>query len=105
MRKSIIFERTLRAVFSGTDLVSHGLLLRAGFVRQLAAGLFSYLPLAKRSPDKISILLLEEMKAYGGQKLSVPVVHPADVWERLGRYRATGPEPFQLGDHQGGAWS
>ena len=85
--------------------MSHGLLVRAGFVRQLAAGLFNYLPLAKRSPDKISILLLDEMKACGGQKLSVPVVHPADVWERLGRYRAIGPEPFQLRDHQGGAWS
>ena len=99
----MLFGRTLRAVFSGTELVSHRLLLRAGFVRQLAAGLFSYLPLAKRSPDKISIVLLEEMKACGGQKLSVPVVHPADVWERLGRYRATGPEPFQLRDRRGGA--
>jgi len=53
--------------------------LRAGFVRQLAAGLFSYLPLTKRLQDKISIVLLEEMKACGNQKLSMPVVNPADV--------------------------
>jgi prolyl-tRNA synthetase len=79
MRMSILCGRTLRAVFSGKDLVSHGLWLRAGFVHQLAAGLFSYLPLATRLQDKISIVLLEEMKACGNQKLSMPVVHPADV--------------------------
>lgn len=74
MRKSIIFERTLRAVFSGTDLVSHGLLLRAGFVRQLAAGLFSYLPLAKRSPDKSMVLAMihEEIVAPWSRAKSTP---------------------------------
>jgi len=101
MRMSMLFGRTLRAVPSGTEVVSQGLLLRAGFIRRLAAGLFSYLPLAKRSLDKISIVLREEMEACGGQELSMPVVHPADLWERSGRYGATGPELFRLRDRRG----
>ena len=100
MRMSALFGRTLREVPSGTEVAGHGLLLRAGFVRQLAAGVFSYLPLAKRSLDKISAILREEMEACGGQELSMPVVHPADVWERSGRYDATGPELFRLRDRR-----
>ncbi len=57
MRMSALLGRTLRDVPSGTEVAGHGMLLRAGFVRPLAAGVFSYLPLAKRSPDKISGIL------------------------------------------------
>jgi prolyl-tRNA synthetase len=59
MRMSALFGRTLREVPSGTEVAGHGLLLRAGFVRPLAAGIFSYLPPAKRSPDKVSNILRE----------------------------------------------
>ncbi len=92
MRMSIIFGRTLRAVFSGTDLVSHGLLVRAGFVRQLAAGLFSYLPLAKKTMDKIQGIMREEIDAIGGQEVTMPVVHPAQVWKESGRWYEVGAE-------------
>jgi prolyl-tRNA synthetase len=71
------------------------MLMRAGFGRPLAAGVFGYLPAAKRSLDKVSAILREEMEACGGQEASMPVVHPAEIWERSGRYSSVGPD---LGD-------
>ena len=100
MRMSEMFGRTLREVPSGTEVAGHGLLLRTGFVRQLAAGIFSYLPLAKRSLDKVQGILREEMEACGGQEVSMPVVHPAEVWERSGRYEGVGPELVRLRDRR-----
>src|SRR4028119_341356 len=100
MRMSVLFGRTLREVPSGTEVAGHGLLLRAGFVRPLAAGVFSYLPLAKRSLDKVSDILREEMEACGGQEVSMPVVHPAEIWERSGRYSTVGPELVRLRDRR-----
>jgi prolyl-tRNA synthetase len=97
---STMFGRTLREAPSDVEVVSHGLLLRAGFIRQLAAGIFSYLPLAKRSIGKIEKILREEMDAAGGQEVSMPVVQPADVWERSGRYTTTGQELVRLGDRR-----
>ena len=100
MRMSKLFGLTLREAPSGVEVASHGLLLRAGFIRQLAAGIFSYLPLAKRSIGKIERILREEMDAAGGQEVSMPVVQPAEVWERSGRYTATGQELVKLGDRR-----
>jgi prolyl-tRNA synthetase len=97
---SSLFGLTLREAPSGVEVASHGLLLRAGFIRQLAAGIFSYLPLAKRSIGKIEKILREEMDAAGGQEVSMPVVQPADVWERSGRYSATGQELVRLSDRR-----
>ena len=90
MRMSMMFGRTLREAPSDVEVASHRLQLRAGFIRQLAAGIFSYLPLAKRSIGKIERILREEMDAVGGQEVSMPVVQPADVWERSGRYYGGG---------------
>src|SRR5688500_16838366 len=100
MRMSTMFGRTLREAPSDVEVASHGLLLRAGFIRQLAAGIFSCLPLAKRSIGKIEKILREEMDAAGGQEVSMPVVQPADVWERSGRYTATGQASVRLGDRR-----
>ncbi len=100
MRMSTLFGLTLREAPSGVEVASHGLLLRAGFIRQLAAGIFSYLPLAKRSIVKIERILREEMDAVGGQELSMPVVQPAGVWERSGRYSTTGQELVRLSDRR-----
>ena len=100
MRMTRLFGRTLREVPSGTEVAGHGLLLRAGFVRQLTAGVFSYLHLAKRSVDKVQNILREEMDACGGQEVSMPVVHPAGVWEKSGRYQAVGPELVKLQDRR-----
>ena len=100
MRMSMLFGQTLREAPSGVEVASHELLLRAGFIRQLAAGIFSYLPLAKRSIRKIEDILREEMDAAGGQEVSMPVVQPADVWERSGRYDTTGEELVRLNDRR-----
>src|ERR671911_946660 len=100
MRMSTMFGRTLREAPSGVEVAGHRLLLRAGFVRQLSAGVFSYLPLAKRSIGKIENILREEMDAVGGQEVSMPVVQPADVWKRSGRYGSTGRELVRLRDRR-----
>jgi prolyl-tRNA synthetase len=97
---STMFGRTLREAPSGVEAEGHRLLLRAGFVRQLAAGVFSYLPLARRSIRKIEDILREEMDAVGGQEVSMPVVQPAEVWKRTGRYAATGRELVKLRDRR-----
>src|ERR671913_1219205 len=100
MRMSTLLGLTLREAPSGVEVASHGLLLRAGFIRQLAAGIFSYLPLAKRSIGKIEKILREEMEAAGGQEPSLPLVQPADVWQRSGRYDTTGQELVRLSDRR-----
>src|SRR5215216_3809742 len=100
MRMSTLFGLTLREAPSGVEVASYGLLLRARYIRQLAAGIFSYLPLAKRSIGKIKNILREEMDAAGGQEVSMPVVQPADAWERSGRYSTTGQELVRLSDRR-----
>ena len=85
-RVSSLFGSTLRHTPAEADLQSHALLLRAGYVRQLAAGIFSLLPLGWRALRKIEQILREEMDRIGGQELSLPVVHPADLWQATGRW-------------------
>ena len=85
-RASKLFGVTLREPPAETDTASHALLVRAGYVRQLAAGIFSYLPLAWRSLRKIEQILREEMDGIGGQEMSMPVVHPAEPWQASGRW-------------------
>src|SRR3972149_16421 len=92
MRTTRLFGQTLREAPTDADVVSHQLLIRAGFIRQLGAGIFSYLHLAKRSITKIENILREEMNAIGGQEITMPVVHPADVWKETGRWYQIGPE-------------
>jgi prolyl-tRNA synthetase len=92
MRMSHLFSRTLREAPADTEAVSHQLLLRAGFIRQLAAGIFSYLPLAQRSMQKIEAILRAEINAIGGQEMTMPVVHPADLWKETGRWHSVGAE-------------
>ena len=84
MRMSRLFSQTLREAPAEAEIASHQLLLRAGFIRQLAAGIFSYLPLARRSMTKIENIMREEMDAIGGQEITMPVVHPAELWQETG---------------------
>jgi prolyl-tRNA synthetase len=87
-----MFGLALRRAPSNTEAVGHALLLRAGFVSQLASGIFSYLPLAKRTMDKIQGIMREEIDAIGGQEVIMPVVHPAEVWKETGRWYEVGAE-------------
>jgi prolyl-tRNA synthetase len=83
---SRLFSQTLREAPADAEVASHILLVRAGFIRQLASGIFSYLPLAQRSITKIENILRQEMDAIDGQEITMPVVHPADIWKETGRW-------------------
>ncbi len=86
MRMSSLFSQTLRDAPAEAEMPSHRLLLRAGFMRQLAAGVFSTLPLGWRALRKIEAIIRAEMDAIGGQEISMPVVHPADLWKETNRW-------------------
>lgn len=92
MRMSKRFGLTLREAPADVEVKSHQLLLRAGFIRPLAAGIFSYLPLAKRSITKIENIMREEINGIGGQEMTMPVVHPADIWKETKRWYEIGTE-------------
>ena len=100
MKLSHHFGSTLREAPAGVEAISHQLLVRAGFIRQLGQGLFSYLPLAKRSLTKIENILREEMNAIGGQEMTMPVTHPAEVWQATGRWYSIGPEMARFKDRK-----
>jgi len=98
MKLSQLFGQTLRDVPAEADVVSHQLLMRAGYIRPLGAGIFSYLHLAKRSMMKIEAILRDEMDRIGGQEISMPVVQPADLWKETGRWYQIGPEMGRFSD-------
>jgi len=93
MRFSQLFGRTLREVPAEAELVSHQLLVRAAMIRQLAAGIYSYLPLGWRVLAKIEAIMRQEMDRIGGQEMLMPVVHPAEIWQATGRWQAPSPGP------------
>jgi len=98
MKMSQLFGCTLREPPADAQVASHQLLVRAGFIRQLGAGIFSYLHLARRSMTKIENILRDEMNAIGGQEITMPVVHPADVWKETGRWYEIGAEMARFYD-------
>jgi len=89
---------TLREVPSDAEIASHKLLLRAGMARQLASGIYSYLPLALRTLQKIQAIVREEMNRAGGQELLMPAMQPAELWHQTGRWDVYGPELVRLKD-------
>lgn len=101
MRWSETFIPTLREMPAEAESISHQLLLRAGYIRQLAAGIYSYLPLAQRSVLKISQIIREEMNRVGGQEFFLPVLHPRELWEESGRWEIMGDNMFRLKDRAG----
>ena len=98
MQWSKLFIPTLREVPAEAEVVSHQLLLRAGYVRQLAAGIYSYLFLAQRSLLKIEKIVREEMDAMGAQEMLLPALNPAEVWQESGRWDVMGQNLFRLKD-------
>ncbi len=98
MRQSQSFGQTLREAPVEAEVASHQLLLRAGYIRSIGAGLFSYMPLAYRSIKKIENILREEIDAIGGQEILMPVVHPADLWKETGRWFEIGKELARFQD-------
>ncbi len=101
MRMSRLFGRTLREAPAEAEIASHQLLVRAGFIRQLGAGVYSLLPLGKRSIEKIHAIMREEIEAIGGQELAMPVVNPADIWKETNRFYDIGAEMARFQDRNG----
>jgi len=101
MRMSQLFGVTLREAPADAEITSHKLLVRAGFIRQLAAGIFTAMPLARRSLTKIENIMRDEMNAIGGQEMTMPVVHPAEIWQETERWYQIGSEMGRFKDkHQ-----
>src|SRR5215213_1653216 len=101
MRWSRYFIPTLREDPADAEVISHKLLLRAGLIRQLSAGIYSFLPLGQRVALKVMQILREEMNAIGGQEFYLPALHPAEIWQESGRWDAIGDEMFRLTDRKG----
>jgi prolyl-tRNA synthetase len=99
MRASRLHLPTLRQPPADAEAVSHKLLVRGGFIRQVSAGLWTFLPLGWRVHEKAVQIVREEMNAIGGQEMLAPVLTPAELWEATGRYRI--PELFKLQDRHG----
>ncbi|MCC6363509.1 MAG: proline--tRNA ligase [Bryobacterales bacterium] len=98
MRWSKLFIPTLREAPAEAEVPSHQLLLRAGYVRQLSAGIYSYLFLAQRSLNKIMHIVRQEMDAIGAQEMYLPALHPAEIWQESGRWQVMGDNMFRLRD-------
>ncbi|MBN2049918.1 MAG: proline--tRNA ligase [Spirochaetales bacterium] len=100
MRVSRLFSHTLKELPSEAQVESHRLLIRGGFIQQLAAGLFGYLPLARRVMNKIEAILHEEMQKIGGQEVTMPVILPSDIWKDSGRWYQIGAEMSRFTDRK-----
>jgi prolyl-tRNA synthetase len=101
MHWSKLFIPTLRDDPAEAEVASHKLLLRAGYIRQVAAGIYTYLYLAQRSILKITRIVREEMDAIGGQEFYLPALNPAELWQESGRYDVMGDNLFKLKDRFG----
>lgn len=98
MKMSKLFVQTLREFPSDAEAISHKLLVRAGFIKKLANGIYTYMPLAQRVLTKISNIIRQEMNATGAQELLMPFVQPAEVWQKSGRWQVYGKELLRCKD-------
>ncbi len=98
MQLSKMLMPTYKEDPADAEAISHKLMIRAGMVRQLAAGLYIFLPLGLRVLEKVNAIIREEMNAIGAQEISMPVLHPADIWQQSGRWYDIGEEMFRLQD-------
>jgi prolyl-tRNA synthetase len=89
---------TLREDPADAEAISHKLMVRAGLVRQLASGIYVYLPVGLRVIEKVNAIIREEMNRIGGQELTMPVLQPAEIWQQSGRWDSIGGEMFRLKD-------
>lgn len=101
MRMSNLFFQTLREAPAEAEIISHQLMLRASLIQPIAAGIFDILPLAQRIKNKIENIMREEMDGISGQEVTLPVVHPAEMWQRSGRWYQIGDDMARLKDRNG----
>ena len=101
MRYSKFFVPTLRDDPADAEVVSHKLLLRAGYIRRVTSGIYDYLPMGLRVLRKVEAIVREEMDGAGAQELLMPVMQPAELWEKSGRMEKYGPELLRFKDRHG----
>ena len=101
MRFSCLYVPTLKEAPKEAEMVSHQLLIRAGYIRKLSAGIYSFLPLGWRVVHKIATIVREEMNRAGAQEVLLPAVQPAELWKESGRWRFYGPELLRFKDRKG----
>jgi prolyl-tRNA synthetase len=104
MRMSRLFLRTLRDDPADAEVDSHRLLVRAGYLRRLAAGIYTWLPLGQRVLARVAAIVREEMDRAGAQEITMPIAQPLELWQRSGRDTAYGPLMFRLDDRKGSAF-
>jgi prolyl-tRNA synthetase len=100
MQMSKLFLPTMREVPADANVISHQLMLRAGLIRKLASGIYTYLPLGLRVIKKISSIIEQEMNHAGAQEILMPMVQPAELWEESGRFSQYGPELLRFKDRK-----
>lgn len=98
MRQSKMLIPTLREVPNDAEVLSHQILLRAGYIRQVSAGIYSYLPLANRVLEKLKTIMREEFEKIGAVEMLMPAILPAELWQESGRYETYGPNLYRLND-------
>lgn len=98
MKQSQMLIPTLKEIPSDAEVVSHQLMLRGGYIKQITAGMYAYLPLAYRVMKKIENIIREEMDRIDAVEMLVPAVVPAELWQESGRYETYGPTLFKLKD-------
>ena len=101
MRASHLLWPTVKEDPAGAEAVSHKLMVRAGLVRQLGAGIYVYLPVGWRVMQKIREIIRQEMDGIGCQEMLMPVINPAEVWQESGRWSEIGDEMFRFKDRKG----
>src|SRR5438105_11975028 len=98
MRTSRFFIATLKEVPAEAEIASHKLMVRAGLIRRLSAGIYTWLPLGLRVVRKVEAIVREEMNRAGALELAMPVVQPAELWQESGRWQEYGPELLRFKD-------
>ena len=101
MKASQFFVSTLKEAPADAEVVSHKLMLRAGLIRKLGAGIYNYMPMGLRVIRKVEAIVREEMNRAGAVECAMPVVQPAELWEETGRFEAMGPELLRIQDRHG----
>lgn len=98
MRQSKMFIPTLREIPNDAEVLSHQILLRGGYIRQIAAGVYAYLPLANRIIENLKKIMREEFEKIDAIEMLLPAILPAELWEKSGRYQTYGPDLYRLKD-------
>lgn len=98
MLASRLYSPTLRELPADAVVVSHQYMLKAGMMRKIGNGIYSFLPLAWRSIQKVEKIIREEINKTGAQEIMMPIVQPAELWQKTGRWDVFGPEMFKLKD-------